>query len=169
MNRFSNISLCRFISSLLLAMTLSISIIVQAGDAPTTGSWQLVKRKLPDGTTQTPPIVGGMSTTTKSGVNHKNIFWQTPDGKRASISSITSFQWTDTEVSVTSMFSAFDDGGGKAAVYGASGETKRVPVTRDGRRVSFQLPFDPPFIVIDGDKMTATADGLFVDYWERVK
>ena len=140
-----------------------------AADIPATGSWQLVKRKLPDGTIQIPPVVGGMSTTTASGVNHKNIFWQTPDGKSASISSIATFKWSDTELSVTSMFSAFDDGSGKPAVYGAAGETKRVPVKREGGRVSFQLPFDPPFVVIDGDKMTATAEGLFTDYWERVK
>lgn len=110
-----------------------------------------------------------MSTTTASGVNHKNIFWQTPDGKHSSISSIAAFKWSDTELSVTSMFSAFDDGSGKPAVYGAAGETKRAPVKREGGRISYQHPFDPPFIVIDGDKMTATAEGLFTDYWERVK
>ena len=140
-----------------------------AADDPLTGSWQLVKRKLPDGTIQIPPVVGGMSTTTVSGVNHKNVFWQTPDGKRASISSIAAFKWSDTELSVTSMFSAFDDGSGKPAAYGVAGETKRAPVKREGGRISYQHPFDPPFIVIDGDKMTATAEGLFTDYWERVK
>ena len=67
------------------------------------------------------------------------------------------------------MFNAFDDGSGKPAVYGAAGETKHAPVKREGGRVSFQLPFDPPFVVIDGDKLTATAEGLFTDYWERVK
>ena len=140
-----------------------------AADVPATGSWQLVKRKLPDGTIQIPPVVGGMSTTTASRVNHKNVFWQTPDGKHASISSIAAFKWSDTELSVTSMFSAFDDGSGKPAAYGVAGETKRVPVKREGGRVSYQHPFDPPFVVIDGDKMTATAEGLFTDYWERVK
>ena len=138
-------------------------------DDPLTGSWQLVKRKLPDGTIQIPPVVGGMSTTTVSGVNHKNVFWQTPDGKRASISAIAAFKWSDTELSVTSMFNAFDDGSGKPAVYGAAGDTKHVPVKREGGRVSFQLPFDPPVVVIDGDKLTATAEGHFTDYWERVK
>ena len=140
-----------------------------AADVPATGSWQLVKRKLPDGTIQIPPVVGGMSTTTASGVNHKNVFWQTPDGKHASISSIAAFKWSDTELSVTSMFNAFDDGSGKPMAYGAAGETKRAPVKREGGRVSYQHPFDPPFVVIDGDKMTATAEGLFTDYWERVK
>jgi hypothetical protein len=30
------------------------------------------------------------------------------------------------------------------------------------------LPFDPPSVVIEDMKMTATAEGQFVDYWERV-
>jgi len=30
------------------------------------------------------------------------------------------------------------------------------------------LPFDPPSVVIEGGKMTATAENLFIDYWERV-
>ena len=106
MNGCASTSACRFVVTLLLATVLSLSIIAYAGDSPIIGSWQLVKRKLPDGTIQTPPIVGGMSSTTVLGVNHKNVFWQTPDGKRASLSSISAFQWTDTDVSVTSMYSA---------------------------------------------------------------
>jgi hypothetical protein len=31
------------------------------------------------------------------------------------------------------------------------------------------LPFDPPSVVIEGDKMTATAEGMFIDYWERIR
>ena len=49
-----------------------------------------------------------------------------------------------------------------------SGETKTAVVTREGGRISYKLPFDAPSIVIEGDKLTATAEGLFVDYWERV-
>lgn len=29
--------------------------------------------------------------------------------------------------------------------------------------------FDPPSVVIEGDKITATAENLFIDYWERVQ
>lgn len=110
-----------------------------------------------------------MFTTTASGMNHLNVFWHTPDGKPASFSSITQLKWSDTELIATRMFSAFDDGSGKGPVYGMPDETKRVPVKREGRRISYQHPFDPPFNVIEGDKLTATAEGLFVDYWERVK
>ena len=45
----------------------------------------------------------------------------------------------------------------------------RVPVTRLGTRVSHQHPLDPAFMVWDGDKETATVDGVLVDTWERVK
>jgi hypothetical protein len=31
------------------------------------------------------------------------------------------------------------------------------------------LPFDPPSVVYEGDKLTATLEGAFVDYWERLK
>ena len=72
-------NLLRIILALPLMLGL-MSTTAFAADDPLTGSWRLVKRKLPDGTIQTSPAVGGMSTTTVSGVNHKNVFWQTPDG-----------------------------------------------------------------------------------------
>jgi len=38
----------------------------------------------------------------------------------------------------------------------------------DGGRLQFKLPFDPPAVVFEGDKMTATAEGRFIDVWEKV-
>jgi hypothetical protein len=169
MNRRSGIFVVRAVMMFLLLTVTLAAIVANAEEVAATGSWQLVKRKLPDGTIQTSPLVGGMSTTTGMGVNHLNVFWRTPDGKPASVSSITQFKWSETELSATRLFSAFDDGSGKGGAYGAPGETRRVPVKREGGRISYQHPFDPPSVVFDGDKMTATADGLFVDYWERVK
>ena len=63
-------NLLRIILALPLMLGL-MSTTAFAADDPLTGSWRLVKRKLPDGTIQTSPAVGGMSTTTVSGVNHK--------------------------------------------------------------------------------------------------
>ena len=169
MNDRSNISLVRVLIALLMLFATFESFVAQAAEPALTGSWQLVKRKLPDGTILTPPAVSGMFTTTATGVNHLNVFWHTPDGKPASVSSITQYKWSDTELTATRLFSAFDDGSGTGVAYGALGETKNVPVKREGGRISYHHPFDPPFNVIEGDKMTATAEGLFVDYWERVK
>jgi hypothetical protein len=68
----------------------------------------------------------------------------------------------------TLLFSASDDGSGKPPTYSQTPQTKSTSVTREGGRVAFRLPFDPPSVVIEGDKMTATAENLFIDYWERV-
>jgi hypothetical protein len=72
-------------------------------------------------------------------------------------------------VNKTLLFSAFADGSGKAPVYNKTPQTKSTPVTREGGRIAFKLPFDPLSVVIEGDKWTATAEGLFVDYWERTR
>jgi hypothetical protein len=73
------------------------------------------------------------------------------------------------EYTETLLFSASDDGSGKAPAYNRTPQTKSTPVTREAGRMAFKLPFDPPSVVIEGDKMTATAEGVFVDYWERVR
>ena len=128
-----------------------------------------LKRQLQDGAALTPERRGGMFTVLPNGVYHLNVFWKTPDGKPASVSSIIEFNWSETELTATRQFSVLDDGSGKPVLYGAPGETKRVPVKREGGRISYQHPFDPPFVEIEGDTLTATFEGAFVDYWERVK
>jgi len=40
-------------------------------------------------------------------------------------------------------------------------DLKRVPVTRQGTRVSHQHPLDPVFMVWDGDHQTETIEGVF--------
>jgi hypothetical protein len=110
-----------------------------------------------------------MFTVHPSGVYHVNVFWKTPDRKWASTSHITQYKYSETDLSNTRLFGALDDGSGKPVVYATPGETKRVPVKREGGRISHQHPFDPPFIVIDGDTLTATLEGVFIDTWERMK
>ena len=132
------------------------------------GTYRLVMRKLTDGTVLTPPAVQGMGTF-KNGVYHLTVFWRTPEGKPASLSSLSKWEWSDTEVSATPLVFIFDDGSGKLPVYAVGGETRRVPVTRQGGRVSHPHPIDPVFMVWEGDKETATLEGVFTDYWERVK
>jgi hypothetical protein len=149
-----------------LIMVLALSTLALADD--TEGTWRLEMRKLPDGTVQTPPTVYGMATM-KNGVNQLIVFWPTPDGKSASVSSLSKWQWSEAEVAVTPLLVVFDDGSGNPPVYVVGGEMKRAPVTRQGARVSYQHPIDPPFIVREGDKLTATLEGVFIDYWERVK
>ena len=132
------------------------------------GTYRLVMRKLSDGTVLTPPAVQGMGTF-KNGVYQLTIFWRSPDGKPASLSRLSKWAWSETEVAATPVAFMIDDGSGKPPVYVWGGETVRVPVTRQGTRVSHQHPLDPVFMVWDGDKETATIEGVLVDTWERVK
>jgi hypothetical protein len=125
-------------------------------------------RKLPDGTTLAPPAVQG-ATTRENGLWSRVVFWHTPEGKPASFSAISNYKFSEAEYTETLLFSALDDGSGRAPAYNLTPKTASVPVTREGRRIAFRLPFDPPSVVIEGDKLTATAEGRFVDYWERVR
>ncbi|MBX9963858.1 MAG: hypothetical protein K2Y35_12425 [Burkholderiales bacterium] len=137
-----------------------------AGDID--GTWRLKKRVLPDGTVLVPPAVAGMGTAI-DGMRHLNVFWTRPDGRTGSVGLISKYRITANTYSETLLASAFDDGSGSPVARGTSGETRTVPVTREGGRVSYQLPFDPPKVVYEGDTLTATLEGAFVDYWERVK
>jgi hypothetical protein len=51
------------------------------------GTWKLVMRKLPDGTTQVPPAVQGAATW-HSGLRSLIVFGHTPEGKSALFSEI---------------------------------------------------------------------------------
>jgi hypothetical protein len=153
---------------ILAGLVVSLSLCALAYADNPDGTYRLVMRKLTDGTVLTPPAVQGMGAF-KNGVYQLIVFWHTPDGKPASLASLSKWEWSETEVAAKPLVTIFDDGSGKLPVYAVGGETKRVPVTRQGQRVSHQHPIDPVFMVWDGDKETATLDGVFTDYWERVK
>ena len=48
-------------------------------------------------------------------------------------------------------------------------ETKCSPVTKQTGRASYQHPTHPPFVVRQRNKLTVILDGVFADYWERLK
>ena len=132
------------------------------------GTWKIVMRKLPDGTTLAPPAVVGVYTI-HHGLQKLNVFWHTPEGKPASYARVSTYKMSDTDYSETVLFIAFDDGSGKAPTYNLTGNTETTPVTHQGSRIAFNSPFGEPSYVFEGDKFTATLEGQFVDYWERVR
>ena len=162
MDLFSSVSR-RLVSGLIVSLTLCAFAHAETPD----GTYRLVMRKLPDGTVLAPPAMQGMGTF-KNGMYQLSLFWRTPDGKPASLSRLSKWAWSETEVAATPLVLLFDDGSGNP-VYEWGGETKRVPVTRQGTRVSHPHPLDPVFMVWDGDQETATIEGVLEDHWERVK
>jgi hypothetical protein len=159
--------LCSVGKRFVVGFILSLAFVTFALADGIEGTWRLVKRQLPDGTVQTPPTVVGLGTLT-NGLRHLNVFWQTPDGKPASIGVISKVKLTSNEYTETLIAFALDDGSGNPVVYNFSGETKTVAVIRDGGRISYKMPFDPPSVVYEGSKLTATLDGMFIDYWEKI-
>jgi hypothetical protein len=143
----------------------------QASSAPSIeGTYRFVSRQFRDGTTLKPPEVMGLFTYTKTHRNF-NIVRKDATGKFSSRSSVSTYKLTPTEYSETLLFSIVTDQiGGKDIVYDLSGQTRSAPVTVDGGRLQFTLPFEPRALVFEGNKMTATAaDNTNVDTWEKVE
>ena len=155
----------QFIASIFAAIVLLMGVEAQAQELE--GKWVLVKRVLPDGTVLTPPTVQGQFSVHK-GLTQLVVYWPMPNGNPASLSSISQWEWSYAHVTVTPMLRIFDDGSGKPPAYAVGGSAKSSPLTRSGNVISYQHPFDPPFNVSDGEKLTAIFEGVFVDHWEKV-
>jgi hypothetical protein len=161
--------------SMLLVLTIAALCVAgepprpQASSAPTiNGTYKLNSRKLPDGMVLKPPDIMGLLTYTKSHRNF-NVIWKDASGKFFSYSLVSIYTLTPTEYRETRLFSILNDQiGGKDIAYDLSEKTQSVPVNIDAGRLQFKLPFDPPAVVFEGDKMTATAEGQFIDVWEKV-
>lgn len=137
------------------------------------GTYQLVRRELPDGTVQFPPTLKGMMTYTKEFRNF-SVVWVDDSGKFYSECYAARYSLTDTEYEETSEYLIVDDQiQGKGISYDLSNVTASSPVTLDGDRLSFALPesFERELSItveFEGDRFTATGKDLFVDYWEKV-
>jgi hypothetical protein len=134
------------------------------------GTYRFVSRDLPDGTKQQPPDVVGLITFSH-GYRNFNVYWHDAQGKRFSISYVASYKFTGKEYSEKSLYMMVNDEiGGKGISYDLTGPSGKAPVTVDGARISFQYPnYGEPAVVFEGDTMTATRAGVFVDHWEKVK
>lgn len=139
------------------------------GKAPSlVGTYKLIMRQLPDGTKQKAPEVMGLMTYTRTHRNF-NVMWQDAGGKFFSYFVVSTYKLTATEYTETVIYSIMNDQiGGKSINYDLSGQTRTVPVTVTDGKLAFKLPFDPPSIVFDENWITAKAEGMFTDYWERV-
>ena len=158
----------RFVPAVLIILVMCSAVSSPAQVASIEGTYQLVSRKLPDGTMQAPPNIIGLLTYTKAHRNF-NVIWKDAQGKFFSYSLVSTYQLTPTEYRETLLFSILNDQiGSKDIVYDLSGKTQSVPVKIENGRLQFKLPFDPPSVVFEGAKMTATAEGRFVDVWEKV-
>ena len=156
-----------------LAFVAFLGIAIADEEAPALGiegTYKLVSRDLPDGSKQEPPLVGGMYTLTAKHRNF-NVWWSDAEGKVFSLSVVSEYSLTDSTYTETRLYTArHDSDSGEVIKYDFEQRTETVPVNREGYQISIQLPFDLPVVVVfDGNKITATLEGEFVDHWEKVE
>jgi len=134
------------------------------------GTYRLVARDLSDGTRVEPPALDGLITWTKTHRNF-NIYWKDADGKITSISSFRKYTLTEDGYSETNVFHmANDEIAGTGLSYDFSQVSGGSSVNIENGRIEFNLPlFDEPGVIFEGDALTASVDGEFVDHWERVE
>ena len=158
--------------SLALALIAMISVAFAEGEEAASGiegNYMLVSQDLQDGTTRVPPLVGGMFNITSKYWN-LNVWWTDSTGKVFSVSEISKYSMTDSTCTETRLYSASNIGSsGEPIKYDFEQKTKTVSVKRDGSQISFELPFDSVMVVFDGNKLTASVEGDFVDHWEKVE
>lgn len=152
--------------SLVLVVISEASVAAQAPSIE--GTYRLVARDLPDGTRIEPPALDGLLTYTKTFRNF-NIYWKDAEGKTTSISTIRKYALTADGYSETNIFHmANDEIGG--TTYDFSQVSGGSSVNIEDGKIEFDLPlFDEPHVVYEGDKVTASVEGEFVDHWERVE
>jgi hypothetical protein len=161
---------------MLLVLTLALSFAgippkPQASSASSIeGTYTLISRQFPDGTMLRPPDVMGLWTYTKTHRN-LNVIRKDATGKCSSFSLMSTYTLTGTEYRETVLFSIRTDQiGGKDIVYDLSGQTRSAPVTVEGGRIQFTLPFESRALVFDENQVTATAaNNANVDIWEKVE
>jgi len=147
-------------------MTWLVALSAAAQTPSIEGTYQLVSRKLPDGTVLKPPDIMGLFTYTKTHRNFNLVIKDATD-KFYSYSLASTYTLTPTAYSETRLFSILNDqSGGKDIVYDLSGKPQSVPVKMEGGRIEFKPPFDPPALVFEGNKITATLEG---DLWTSGK
>ena len=136
------------------------------------GTYQLVRRELPDGEVQFPPQVKGLMTYTKEFRNF-SVIWQDDEGRFYSECYVARYTLTDKQYTETPEYLIVNDQiGDKGISYDLSNTTAAASVSREGERIKFDppQPFEKALSItleFEGNTLKATGKDLFKDYWER--
>jgi len=132
------------------------------------GTYELSVRKLSDGTTLRPPMIMGIQTFTKD-IRNFSVMWEDKNGKHFTYTVYSKYKLTDTDYTESIIYGIMNDEiSGKGISY-ITNQEKTVPVKYENGKLEIQFPFDPPSVTFDGDRMVATMEGQFTDYWKKVE
>lgn len=138
--------------------------------SPYDGTYQLVKRELPDGTVLKPPAVVGLFTI-DNGWRNFNVAWKDPEGKQVQISVISKCTLSETEYSETNVFYMQNNvPGADGIMYDLNGHSGTAKVTKTDAGLSWDMPLHgEPHVTMTPNTMIAEREGAFKDYWEKIK
>lgn len=133
-----------------------------------TGTYRFVERELPDGTIVSKGVAGMLTFTDE--YRNFNVQWTDEEGRPASISIVSTYELTADEYTETNIYAVTAGAAVEGGVhYDLEPESGTSAVTVEGGSVAFDLPlWEEPHLVFEGDQLTATAEGEFVDRWEKV-
>ena len=133
------------------------------------GTYKLISRQLPDGTTKTAPGAIGLLTFTKTHRN-LNVVWEGPNDVLCSYSLSSSYKIRRGKFTENILFSSLNDHMvGQKAAYDLVGKNQTARVVTGEALATEKLSVDLPTIVINGNRIISTAEGPFVDTWEKVE
>jgi hypothetical protein len=142
---------------------------VHAATPSVVGTYELVKRVLPEGRELLPPAVAGLYTLIH-GRRNFNVAWTENDGKPASLSMIAAYTLTGGKYCQKVKFWLQNNIGKPGLSNEAPAAANDCsPVTVKDGTVTFQEPGGMPVLSFDKDGLTATAAGQFVDYWKKLQ
>jgi hypothetical protein len=133
------------------------------------GSYRLLSRDLPDGTTLEPPEIFGLMTFT-DGLRHFHIHAPVLEGDGVeTYSHVAEYDLTETRYSETPLYEVINNEAAGGLTYAFSSDPRNSPVTPDSETVTFGEVGGGPDLVFTTAGLTATQEGQFVDHWERIE
>lgn len=136
------------------------------------GTYRLVRREHPDGSIVEYPDIRGTFTYSRE-YRHFSVVWRDEAGMLQSRCYVAQYKLTEKRYSETADYLIDGDEETSTTRHEVARMSASSPVTVDGDRISFELPqsFEKVLSIrmeFDGDRLTSSAEDLFVDHWERV-
>jgi hypothetical protein len=140
-----------------------------SGGAALVGSYNLVTRELPDGSTLEPPAIFGFMTYTNR-YRHFHLFHSGADGLPTSVSFVSEYSMSGDEYSEAPLYEVLNNRTQNAGLdYNIPGTAFSSPLSRPDQGIEFRDGTNGPVLTFTGDSIIATLAGVFVDRWQRVE
>jgi len=152
-----------------MALVLLTAVAVLAESPALQGTYKLVSRQLPDGTTKSQPDVMGLLTFTST---HRtlNVVWKGPNDIISTYSLASTYKLESGKYTEKVLFSSLNDHmAGQKPTYDLVAKNQTVRVVTGEMAAAEKPHVDVPTMIIDGNKITTTAEGSFIDTWERIE